>query len=127
MKIEIPVGIKLRKSFIVKQSDTASSLGSGLLDVLSTPAMIAWMEKTAMDTVTVLLPDGYGTVGTQVNIEHLKASPVGKEINCYAEVLSVDKSKLTFKVEAKLDSEIIGTGTHVRFIINNEKFLSKLN
>ncbi|GAB4299825.1 MAG: thioesterase family protein [Marinilabiliales bacterium] len=127
MDIKIPVDIEFSSQFIVEEKHTAAKLGSGLLEVLSTPAMIAWMEKTSMETIQRFLPEGYGSVGVLVNVEHLKATPIGKTVICTAKVFSVDNRKISFKVTAKQEDEIIGRGFHDRFIINNEKFLKKIS
>jgi fluoroacetyl-CoA thioesterase len=119
-------GIRLTITRTVGEGDTASVYGSGLLDVLSTPAMIALMEQTAMKAVEACLNDGEGTVGTEVNIRHLKATKVGKAVTCTATLQEVNGKRLLFHVEASDDEGKIGEGRHERFIIENEKFLAKL-
>ncbi|MDX9926270.1 MAG: thioesterase family protein [Bacteroidales bacterium] len=120
-------GIRLTTTRTVSTNDTAAVYGSGLHDVLSTPAMIAFMEQTAMKAVEACLDEGEGTVGTEVNIRHLKATPVGKTITCTATLQEVNGNKLLFHVEADDETGKIGEGKHERFIIDNRRFKEKLN
>lgn len=120
-------GIRLTTTRTVSTNDTAAVYGSGLHDVLSTPAMIAFMEQTAMKAVEACLDEGEGTVGTEVNIRHLKATPVGKTITCTATLQEVNGNRLLFHVEADDETGKIGEGKHERFIIDNRRFKEKLN
>ena len=120
-------GIKLTTTKTVSQNDTASVYGSGLHDVFSTPAMIAFMEQTAMKAVEACLNEGEGTVGTEVNIRHLKATAVGKTVICTATLQEVKGNRLLFRVEAEDETGKIGEGLHERFIIDNRRFKEKLN
>jgi fluoroacetyl-CoA thioesterase len=119
-------GIMLTTTKIIDERDTAAIYGSGLLDVLSTPAMIALMEQTAMKAVEACLNDGEGTVGTEISVKHIKATPVGKSVTCTATLKEVNGRRLLFHVEASDDSGKIGEGMHERFIIENEKFMAKI-
>jgi len=110
----------------VKEADTARVYGSGLLDVYSTPAMVAFMEKTSMELVQPHLEEGYGTVGMLVDIRHLKAVPPGARIRCSSTLAETDGNKLRFEVRVFNDSGIIGEGIHERYIINEKRFLSKI-
>lgn len=89
--------------------------------------MIALMESTALQTVAEYLPEGYNTVGTHVNIKHLKATPVGMKVYCEAELLEVDGNKLKFQVEAFDEEGKIGTGEHKRFIIDEQRFMKQIS
>ena len=119
-------GLKAEITETVTDKYTASAWGSGWLDVLATPAMIAFMEKAALTAVDPHLPPGWSTVGTEVNIKHLSATPIGMKITFRAELLSVDGRALSLKVEAFDEAGKIGEGSHGRFIVENEKFLSKI-
>ncbi|MCU0459566.1 MAG: thioesterase family protein [Bacteroidales bacterium] len=119
-------GIRLTTTRTVVENDTAAVYGSGLHDVLSTPAMIAFMEQTAMKAVEACLNPGEGTVGTEVNVKHLKATPVGRTITCTATLQEVNGNRLLFHVEASDDEGKIGEGHHERFIIDNKRFKEKL-
>lgn len=120
-------GIRLTTTKTVGPNDTAAVYGSGLHDVLSTPAMIAFMEQTAMKAVEACLNEGEGTVGTEVNIKHLKATAVGKTVTCTATLQEVNGNRLLFHVEADDENGRIGEGMHERFIIDNRRFKEKLN
>ncbi len=119
-------GIRLTNSKTVTERDTAAVYGSGLHDVFSTPAMIAFMEQTAMRAVEACLNEGEGTVGTEINVKHVRATAVGKDVTCTATLQEVNGRRLLFHVEASDETGIIGEGHHERFIIDNEKFISKI-
>jgi len=127
MRNQLIVGIKGEQSLIVSEKDSATSYGSGLIEVLATPAMIGLMEATAQQSIMSFLPEGSITLGTEVNIKHLKATPIGQKVICYSELLTIDGRQLTFKVAAFDEVGEIGNGTHTRFIVNKEKFIQKLN
>ena len=118
-------GLTAEKTDVVSEKNTANTFGSGGLGVYATPSMIALMEGTALSAVDHLLPPGWSTVGTEVNIRHLSATPIGMKIIARAELLSVDGRALVFKVEAFDEAGKIGEGSHGRFIIENEKFLAR--
>lgn len=123
----LQLGLKGHKEIIVSETDTASKYGSGLIDVYATPAMVSLMETTAQESIQKYLPSGFITLGTEVNIKHLKATPVGMKVKCESELVHIDGKKLTFKVDAYDDKGKIGEGTHSRFIVETKRFLEKLN
>lgn len=122
----LQVGTKGKKTVVVTSENTAENMLSGLLPVYATPSLIAFMEYTCSDTVQPFLEAGMGTVGTLVNIKHTSASPVGSTITCECELEQIDGRRLVFKVTAHDDFGPVGEGVHERFIINNEKFMSKV-
>jgi|SRR5574344_118323 fluoroacetyl-CoA thioesterase len=114
-------------STVVNDNNTAASMGSGSLPVFATPAMIALMENAAVESVKGDLPEGSTTVGTLMNVSHLKASKIGEEIKATATLTASEGRKYTFHVEARTSSgDLIGEGTHERFIVDIDKFLSRL-
>ena len=123
----LETGIKGEQKVEVVYENTATAVGSGVLEVFATPCMIALMEKTACDSVLPYLEEGNGTVGTEVNVKHLSATPIGMTVRCESELVEVDGRRLVFKVAAFDDAVLIGEGMHERFIVNNEKFQSKTN
>ena len=125
--MELKAGIKGEATVAVTESNTAASMGSGLLAVFATPSMIALMEQAAFTCVAPALEEGCGTVGTLMNVKHLAASPVGAHIRAEAELTQVDGRRLVFHVAAYDDAGLIGEGEHERFTIQNEKFLAKAN
>lgn len=123
----LEVGIKGHQEMTVTEELTAKAVGSGVMDVFATPAMLALMEKTAFTSVAEHLPPGCGTVGTKVDIEHVASSPVGMKITCDSELTAVEGRKLVFRVEAYDEKGLIGRGTHERFIVESQKFQEKTN
>ena len=122
---EMETGITGQQEEIVTEEKTAKAMGSGELPVYATPAMIALIEKTAWMSVAGELEEGQGTVGTKLAVEHVSASPLGAHITCKTTLVGVDRRRLLFSVEASDDAGIIGQGTHERFIVDNEKFVTK--
>ncbi len=118
-------GIKGQETLIVEKKDTAGVYGSGTLDVFATPAMIALMEKTCLNSVAARLEDGMGTVGTQLNVKHLAATPMGMKVTCESVLTEVDERRLVFDVCAYDEAGKIGEGQHERFIIHEQKFQAK--
>ena len=123
--MELIKGIKGRKEIVVTTDKTAKVVGSGLLEVFATPAMIALMEETASMSVAPALAEGSTTVGTLVNVSHVSATPVGATVRCETELSEVEGRKLTFSVKAYDNAGLIGEGTHERFIVFSEKFMAK--
>ncbi len=121
----LEIGIKGQNEVLVTEQNTAKSVGSGMLPVFATPAMAALMEKTASESVQAHLGDGEGTVGISLNIRHLAATPVGLTVKCESELIEIDRKRLVFSLKVSDGVDIIGDGTHERFIINNEKFMQK--
>ena len=119
-------GLKHQSIMSITAGNTAEFIGSGDMAVLATPAMVALMENAAMLAVKNHLPEGSATVGTQINTSHLKASPLGATITASAELTAVDGRRLTFAVKAWDEKGIIGEGSHTRFVVDRERFLSKL-
>ena len=109
----------------VTREMTAAYMGSGTLEVFSTPALCAFMENTAIKTIS--LPDGETSLGVEINIEHLKASIVGETLTARAEVVAHEGHSIYFQIEVKNSrNEIIGSARHTRVVVNAERFLSKL-
>lgn len=112
---------------LVNSAYTAIAARSGSLEVLGTPYMIALMEKATCSACESLLDEGETTVGTAINITHDKASGLGELIKASATLKAVDGRKLTFDVIATDSKEdIIGKGTITRFVVNGERFMSKV-
>lgn len=111
---------------VVSENNIAKTMKSGALSVFATPAMCALMEEAACVAAQDALEDGEGTVGISLNISHTRASALGDTIVATATLVAVEGRKLTFEVEAKDSKGTIGKGNHERFVINNEKFMSKL-
>ena len=113
MEFNLKEGLEGERKYTVKEEHTAKFLGSGDVSVLSTPSMIMMMENAARLLVEEYLPEGYTTVGTRVEVSHLRAAPLGAEITVKVKLIEVSGRK-------------IGEGQHERFIVNREKFLKKV-
>jgi predicted thioesterase len=109
----------------VDASMLASALGSGAVQVFSTPSMIALMENAAAKAVEGVLPPGQTTVGTRMDVRHLAATPLGLEVRARAELREVDGRKLTFTVEAFDSQEKIGEGTHERVVVDPTRLIAR--
>lgn len=106
--------------------NTARRIGSGDLEVFATPALAALMENAAMSAVAGELPDGSTTVGSELNISHVRPTGIGGEVAATATLTEVDGRRLTFKVEASDGEGLVGEGVHVRFIVDRGRFMSKV-
>ena len=122
----IEIGLKHTSELVVTDAVTAIAAGSGDMPVLATPMMMALMENAAMLAVKDELPEGSTTVGGHIESSHLKPSKIGDSVSATAEVTKIDGRKIEFKVAAYSGETILGEGTHLRFIVDREKFMSKL-
>ena len=122
----LEIGLKHTSQLTVTDDVTAVKMGSGDMPVLATPAMMALMENAAMQAVADELPEGCTTVGGHIASSHLKPSKVGDTVTATAEVVKVDGKKIEFKVLAYSGDVLIGEGTHLRFGVDRERFMSKL-
>ncbi|MFH0894651.1 MAG: thioesterase family protein [Bacteroidota bacterium] len=127
MEINLKPGISFSLEKTVQPEDTAAHYGSGLVEVFATPAMVAFMENTALNCVLPELPEGFNTVGTEISVKHCKATPVGMKVFCKAELIESDGRRLKFSVTARDEEGEIGSGIHERFVIDTKKFMEKLN
>ena len=126
MEYDLLKGLRHSETLVVEHKDTAAVYGSGALEVFATPAMIALMEKTCLESVCSKIGEGNTTVGIAVNIKHLKASPVGATIRCDAQLIEVDRKRLVFEVRCFEGDSLIGEGIHERFVVDSAKFMAKV-
>ena len=122
----VEIGLKHTTELTVTDAVTAIQIGSGDMPVLATPMMMAIMENAAMLAVRDELPEGCTTVGGHIASSHLKPSRVGDVVRAEAEVTKVDGKKIEFKVAAYAGDILLGEGTHLRFIVDRERFMSRL-
>ncbi len=123
--MEITVGMMGSVSTSVEREDTALEVGSGSLLVYATPCMVALMEGAACEAITQALPEDKTSVGIELNISHLSATPVGLDVTAEAQVTAVEGSVITFTVTAFDEKGKIGEGTHKRAVISTQRFLEK--
>lgn len=118
-------GLTYTARTVVSAANTAATAGSGDMEVFATPAMIALMEHAALSAVAASLPDGLSTVGAEISVSHIKPTPVGGEVEATAVLDAIDGRKLVFKVSARDADGLIGEGSHIRYIVDRERFMAK--
>jgi fluoroacetyl-CoA thioesterase len=123
----IQPGMKREESFQVEDENTAIQVGSGATRVLATPWMIAFMERVSHRLLVERLPSGSSSVGVLVNVRHLAPTPVGSRVRVLTEVQEVEGARVTFQVQAWDEHEKIGEGQHQRMVIDEERFLRRVN
>lgn len=123
--MNITVGMKGTAETVAEREDTAQEVGSGSLLVYATPCMAALMEAAACEAIAGGLSESETTVGTELNIQHLSATPVGLEVRAEAEVTAVEGKVITFELHAYDEAGEIGKGTHKRVLVNPQRFLEK--
>lgn len=123
--MEINVGMIGKTSTLVEREDTALEVGSGSLLVYATPCMVALLEGAACEAIADALDENHTSVGIELCINHISATPVGLEVTAEAEVTAVDGNIITFKLTASDEAGPIGTGTHKRAVVSTQRFLDK--
>lgn len=123
--MDLNIGMKMTKREKVVMENAAKTLGSGSLLVYGTPAMLLLVEKTAVALLEGHLDEGMTTVGTNLNVNHVAATPLEAEVCCQVELTEIDRKRLVFSVVVEDAAGVIGKGTHERFIVDGEKFQRK--
>lgn len=121
--MEIKPGLKGSASMEVQKGNTAIEVGSGSVPVFATPMLVAIMENAAINAIKEHLPEGKTTVGGQIECKHTSPTPIGMTVIATAELVEVDRKRLTFKIEAHDELEKVGEGEHNRFVIELDNFL----
>ncbi len=127
IQFNIPEDLECTYTYMVREEHTAKHIGSGTVEVLSTPSMIAFMEHASLECIQRYLPKGYTTVGIRVDVKHLKPAPKEAKITVKTRLVKRDGKKLVFKVQALWGDIVIGEGMHERYIVDEKKFIEKLN
>jgi predicted thioesterase len=127
MEFDITPGAEGKKEIIVTADKTAVAYGSGTVEVFATPAMIALMEQTAMESIAHFLQEPYVTVGAEVSVKHFRATLPGAKITCISKLILSEGKKLVFEVQASDESGVIGKGIHTRYIVDKQKFIDNLS
>lgn len=120
------IGKEYTSVLVVEEKHLACNVGSGDLRVFATPMMMALMENAAMMCVADEIDADSSTVGGQICSSHVKPTGIGHTVRATAKLTAVEGRKLSFKVWAEDEDGIIGEGTHLRFVVNRDKFMSKV-
>ncbi|KJS85754.1 MAG: hypothetical protein JM58_07860 [Peptococcaceae bacterium BICA1-8] len=126
MDFNVIIGLEGEAQELVTQENTANKYGSGEIEVYATPAMVGLMENASLKAVDPKLPEGFATVGINLEIKHLAATPIGMSVRAKAILREIDNKKLIFYVQAFDEKEMIGEGIHTRYIIQIDKFLLRM-
>lgn len=121
----ISTGISGTAEITVSENELAVNIGSGSLKVFATPCMTALMEKSTCECLSSYMEDDETTVGTELNIKHISATPMGMKVTAESVLTEINGREFVFSVKAYDESGIIGEGTHKRFLVNGEKFTNK--
>jgi len=119
-------GLRYERSLTVGPDDTARSLGSGDVQVLGTPAVLALAEGACVDAIAGDLPEDETSVGTWAEVEHLKATPVGRTVTAHATLIGHHGRRLEFVVTVEQDGETVAKVKHRRILLHRERFLQKV-
>ncbi len=122
MDLNLKTGMKFEVSKVVTENDTASKFSDKGVDLFASPVMFGMIEDACLKCVAEELPEGYSTVGTHLESSHEAPTPIGMKVTVEAELIEIEGKKLVFKTLAKDEIDVIGRGTHTRYIIPFEKF-----
>lgn len=126
MSEQIVPGLVAEHTLVVGERDTAQSMGSGEAAVFATPSLVLLLEHAAVLAIRPHLPLGSQSVGVHLDVRHLAATPVGMRVRARAEVIAVDGRRVSFRVQAWDERELIGDGTHERMIVETERFMARV-
>lgn len=126
MEFNLRIGMEAEVEALVDENSTAAKFGSGGIEVYATPMMVGLMENAALTAVDKELGEEYSTVGINVNVNHIAATPVGMKVKALAKLVKIEGKKLYFEVEAYDEKKQIGKGSHTRYIVDSKKFLERV-
>ena len=121
----LSVGLRGDAKLVVAQADTARALGSGSVDVLGTPRLVALCEEAACVAVDHVLEEGTTTVGMRIQFDHLQPTAVGEEVVAEAVLDRIEGRRLTFTVSASDQGGLVAAGKVTRVVVDVERFLNK--
>jgi fluoroacetyl-CoA thioesterase len=119
-------GLTGKSEMVVKEEDLVSQLGNVPVAVLSTPKLIQLLEAAAVDAIRDFIPLDQVSLGTEVRMKHLSATPLGMKVTANALLKSVEKNRLLFLVDAYDEKEKVAEGEHERVLVSQEKFLQRV-
>ena len=115
-------GLTGTAELVVGEAHTAAGIGSGRIRVLGTPVMINLMEAAALDAVERFLPEGHQSLGIELEVSHVAATPVGMRVRATATVTGIEGNRIDFHIEANDEVDLIGKAVHKRIVVNVERF-----
>lgn len=119
-------GLAGKSEMIVKEEDLVRQLGNIPVDVLSTPRLVQLLETAAINAIQDFIPTNQVSLGTEVKIKHLSATPLGMKVTANALLKKVDKNRLFFLVDAFDEREKVAEGEHERVLVSKDRFLQKV-
>lgn len=122
----VEIGLTGKASFVIVPSQSAREMGSGDLDVFSTPCLVGLMEEACWKSIASSLSEGESSVGVEMTVSHLAATPIGMEVWAESMVTAVDGKRIHFTVTAYDEAGEIGKGSHARFVVSAEKFMARI-
>jgi len=126
MKSRPHIGLTGELQFVVEQKHVIDFATGGMPAVLSTPNLIGLLERTAREALAPLLEPDERTVGMEIDLRHLAPTPPGQRVTCTARVIHIEKTEVTFQVEARDGQELIARGVHKRAVVNVESFARRV-
>ena len=120
----VSVGQEGRLEQVVRAEHGADRFQNAGVTVLATPVLCHWFESAAVLAIASQLEPGEATVGIRLSIEHLKATPIGLRVRVTARVVAAEGRRINFEVSAFDDIELVGRGTHQRFVVDLDRFLT---
>ena len=123
--MNVAVGLKGEARLVVSENDTARALGSGDVNVLGTPKLVALFEEATVDALRGMLEPGQSSVGMRVQIDHLQPTPIGAEIVVEAQLDKVEGRRITFTVTATDSGGLVAAGKVTRVMVDVERFMTK--
>jgi predicted thioesterase len=119
-------GLKLERQLEVGSEHTAETLGSGDVPVLGTPAVLALAERACVEAIADDLPEGQTSVGAWAEVEHLRATPVGRMVCAHATLIGHHGRRLEFNVVVEQDGDTVAKVRHRRVLVDRDRFLAKM-
>lgn len=123
--VNVAVGLKGEARLTVGEADTARALGSGDVDVLGTPRLVALFEQATLEALSGMLEDDQTSVGMRVQIDHLQPTPIGAEVVVESHLEKIEGRRISFTVTASDSGGLVAAGKVTRVIVDRTKFMSK--
>ncbi len=127
MILRLKTGIENKITKTVRQEDLATVFGSEHLPVLATSKIVAFMEYTALSSIQTLLPDGYTSVGTKIDLEHYRPAVIDTEVTCFSRLTDIEGRKIIFELTLRSNTGILSKATHERAVVNEEAFKKRID